>query len=485
MSRQAHFERMRAQPRWFFLALLPIAVGVLWLVIGWNAGIALGLLASVPGVVLTGSGASLLLWPGDRHITHYMSLAGAVSVLLALILGAGLGGAGALLLTAGGITSFLVAGRAALYQNPVPLDIPEPDASLKLSRKVAVDEALLAYFLSCATIPRGSKVARDAAELERLSDLVEQHRWADDPAPLHGTPGVPEHVKTRHMRAARQDFEWITFDSGYAPPEALPGIARWQAHRPNRRAGARVLRHAGGPRPWLMCVHGYRMGLPFIDFSLFNIRHLHHELGMNIIMPILPLHGPRKIARLSGGAFLDGPMADLFHAQSQTLWDLRRCLTWLRAAEDEPDIGVLGYSLGGYHAALLAAFEPALACVIAGIPLVDIPTVLWRHMPTLHLRNIETHGITRDWPSRIMAPVSPLYQPPVVPAGRRYLFAATGDQLVPPEQPLRLWYHWDQPSSHWYQGAHLSVRRELGASSFVDDALTESGLVPRVPQPGR
>ncbi len=467
---------MRTQPRWFFVALAPIIVGVLWLVIGWGSGVALGLLASVPGVVLAGSGASLLLWPGDRHITHYMSLAAIVGVLLALPLSIVVGWAGMLLLVAGGIVSFLVAGRAALYQNPVPLDIPEPEASLTLARKVAVDEAILAFFLSCATIPRGSAVARDAAELERLAGLVEQHGWADDPAPLHGRPGVPERVHSRRVRSARQNFEWVTFDSGYAPPEALPGVARWHAHQPNRRAGARVLRHTDGPRPWLMCVHGYRMGLPFIDFSLFNIRHLHHELGMNIIMPILPLHGPRKITHLSGGAFLDGPMADLFHAQSQALWDLRRCLAWLRATEDAPEIGVLGYSLGGYHAALLAAFEPALACVIGGIPLVDIPSVLWRHMPTVHLRYIEAHGITRDWVSRIMAPVSPLYQPPVVPAERRYLFAATGDQLVPPEQPLRLWHHWGQPASHWYQGAHLSVRRELGASSFVDRALAETGL---------
>jgi hypothetical protein len=76
-----------------------------------------------------------------------------------------------------------------------------------------------------------------------------------------------------------------------------------------------------------------------------------------------------------------------------------------------------------------------------------------------------------------MAPVSPLHLPPAVPHERRYIFAATADRLVDPEQPLRLWEHWGRPAMHWYHGSHLSVRQEAELLPFVEDALRRHGLI--------
>jgi len=467
---------LRPPPRWFFGSLVPLAAGLLWLIIGWNAAWPAAVLASVPGLVLIACGLALLLWPGDRYITHYLALVSPVGIVLAMLMIVWLGPVDSVLLVLAAIASFLTAGYAALLQQPLPAGVPVPDVRLSTLRKAATDEALLGFFVSCAHIPTGDEVARDAYELGRMRVLGGQ---PDGPASferLAAAPPAPEAARIRRRRAHGCDFEWLTFDSGFVPDPALPGSARWRAHRPNQRMAARVLRHPGGPRPWLICIHGYRMGIDALDSSLFGIRHMHDTLGMNLIMPILPLHGCRSIARITGGHFFDGPLVDLVHAQAQALWDIRRCLAWVHATQPGAQVGTLGYSLGGYNAALLASVEPSLACVIAGIPVVDIPATVWAHMPLVHQRYIESQGIDARQLSAMMAPVSPLSRRCAVPHERRYLFAATADQLVSPEQPLALWRHWEEPAMHWYHGSHLSVRQESGGRSFVERALAESGL---------
>jgi hypothetical protein len=467
---------MHAPPRWGASGLIPLAVGLLWMATGWSHEWIVAMLACVPGVPILACGTAMLLWPGDHQITHYLALSAIVSLVVAIVLVPWFGWM-TLALLVGGVACFLVAGRVATRQAVLAPGVPLPPLSLNICRKVATDEALLGLFITGARIPRGQAVVRDFEEIRALRDMAEAGEWAAAPATFHRAPPAPTDYRLRAARAGGSRFEWLDFDSGFMADPALPGAARWQAHGPNQRMSARILRHPGGPRPWLICIHGYRMGLNGLDLSLFRARRLHQKLGMNVAMPILPLHGTRRIARVTGGYFLDGPMADLIHAQAQGLWDLRRLKAWIAAEQPGAPIGALGYSLGGYHAALLAAFEADLACVIAGIPLTDIPAALWEHMPALHLRYIEAQGLSQPELSALMAPVSPLHLPPAVPHERRYIFAATADRLVDPEQPLRLWEHWGRPAMHWYHGSHLSVRQEAELLPFVEDALRRHGLI--------
>jgi hypothetical protein len=360
--------------------------------------------------------------------------------------------------------------------HPVPAGIARPRASLALLCKAATDDALLGFFVNCARVPRGAAADADRREIEMLAAIARERGWGQRPAQHHRAPEAPDCPRLRLARAARHDFEWLSFTSGFAIDPDLPGAARWAQHTRNRRMGARVLRHAKGEHPWLMCIHGYRMGVPALDFPLFEVAYWYRQ-GCNIIMPILPLHGVRRATRLSGGLFLDGPMVDLLHAESQALWDLRRCLAWIRADQRAARIGVLGFSLGGYNAALLADFEPDLACVIAGIPLADMPAALWHHIPGAHRFYLEANGITPHRVLDLLAPISPLHLAPQVTFERRFLFAATADQLVPPDQPLRLWEHWARPSMLWYHGSHLSVRQEPEVNRFIDQALRTTGLI--------
>lgn len=468
---------MRWQPRRFKTAAIVLAVGLLWLIAAWSANWVVAVLGTIPGVVLIAAGGGQLLWAGDRQLCYHMALAGPASSVLALILGYWLGPWAGPGLFVGGIASFIVAGWALRIQHPVPADVEPPTTHWRLLAKMATDAALLGFFINCARVPRGAAVDTDIAELEAIETVAKTRDWLAQPEQLHGPVETFEAPRIERARTLGIDYEWLTAASRYRPDAALPGIQRWQAHARNRTMAARILRHGDGiGRSWLLCVHGYRMGVAGLDFQLFDVGRLHRDLGMNLVMPILPLHGVRRATPLTGGLFLDGPLADLMHAQAQSLIDLRSCVAWIRAIDPAARIGVLGYSLGGYHAALLAAHEPDLACVIAGIPMTDIPATLWQHLPTAHADYLQAWGLSAAAIGARLAPVSPLVATPRVARERRFIFAATADQLIAPEQPLALWHHWDEPALQWYDGSHLSVRHEVDVGPFVERALAATGM---------
>jgi dienelactone hydrolase len=272
----------------------------------------------------------------------------------------------------------------------------------------------------------------------------------------------------------------MAFDSGYEPRADEPGRARWMSYAPTRSCHAWVLRHHGRARPWLICLHGFRMGWPTADLTAFRAAWLHGALGLNVVIPTLPLHGQRKVGARSGDGFLSAHVLDTVHAEAQAIWDLQRLIAWIRA-EGSDDIGVYGVSLGGYTTALLAGLEGGLSCAIAGMPAVCLPSLLEMHAPGQLLRSARKSGLIWDDVRRLLSVVAPLSVTPKVPHERRYMFAGAGDRLVPPDHVKRLWQHWDRPKMHWYSGSHLSFTWERAIAEFLHASLHEAGLLWRRP----
>lgn len=456
---------------WQWLALLPIATGLF--AIGQVEGFGTALFAGLPGVLVLSTGVSLLLLPGDPRTTSYMALASLFGVIFSVpMLFAGFFEAllAALLFAA----SFMIAGRVGLRSEPVPDGVPLPEQDLGMQFKAGVDEALIGYFVGSASVPSGEVAVRMCEEALRLGEALDARGWAEHPETYHSRPTAPKDVESHSERIYGQDYERLHFDSGYEPHAELPGAATWMTHLRNHRTAAWMLRHSGPARPWLICIHGYRMGMPWLDFSLFAPKLLHHRFGLNVLMPILPLHGPRRIGPRSGDQFLDGDLLDLLFAESQALWDLRRWLAWLRANEPSPRIGVYGISLGGYNTALLSAYEEGLDFAVAGIPVVDLAAALWRYIPPQHRRYFAGHGLDENRYREILRAVSPLRVLPKIAREHLHVFAGTGDRLVPVTHALALARHWERPVT-WYQGSHLSIRREREPRRVLEAAMLGAG----------
>ncbi|MGK2915440.1 MAG: alpha/beta hydrolase family protein [Porticoccaceae bacterium] len=355
-----------------------------------------------------------------------------------------------------------------------PDEIPRPEISLSNLVKVGVDEGLLTVLGSALTRPRlptpGMR-QRAREELEETLSIFNANGWIDNPETYHRQP--PELTKTKFKRETSWGirYEHMTFESDFEPRLGEPGRFRWLGYEPNHTAHAWVLRHAGTPRPWMICIHGYRMGSPWMDLPAFRAERLHRQRGINVLNYVLPLHGPHKIGARSGDGLLQAGYVNFIHAEAQAIWDLRRILDWLKKDQQAPAVGAYGLSLGGFTTALFAGLAPGLACAIAGVPPADITRASRRLGGRGLLYFLEMKGMPWGDAERASRVVSPLAFSPKLAKERRYIFAGLLDRLAVPREPYDLWEHWERPTIDWYPGNHVTFPIESSVQSLVDDAI--------------
>ncbi|MFN8036371.1 MAG: hypothetical protein U0V73_10590 [Acidimicrobiia bacterium] len=365
--------------------------------------------------------------------------------------------------------------RAALAGLVTVPSIPDVAPDLGLAAQAMIDELILA-------VARLSHRPREAEEMHRIEREVNEalrlygrEGWLDEPAAYHGDPPPPAAPRIRGARTLSLGYEVLSFESGYAPHPDEPGRDRYLADQANATAYAWVLRH-DEPRPWIVCVHGAGMGLPFADLHIFRAEWLHRVLGLNVAMPIQARHGPRRAGSPFGVGFPADDLMDNVHAVAQSVWDIRRVLAWIREQGDER-IGVQGLSLGGYTTALLAGLDEDLACVIVGVPAIDLADLMDRHV-SARFRSHEGYeniGALARSANRV---VSPLAIAPLVPRDRRFIYAGLADRMVHPlRQVHALWEHWDEPAINWFRGSHVGFFLSRPVHDFLGDALRRSGLV--------
>ncbi len=356
-------------------------------------------------------------------------------------------------------------------------EAPELRPGWRLHTKRALDEFFLATEIASASMVSTRDRRRLIDEFEDAVSMYSARGWLDDPSGYHLEPEAPTHFSLGRRSTSLLEYRHLQFESGYEPHLGEPGRERWLDHQANRSAHAWLLEHPGPPRAWLVCVPGYRMGSPMADFVGFKPRWLHKTLGLNVAIPVLPLHGPRREGRRGGDGFLTGDFLDTIHAQSQAIWDIRKLLAHLREEREASRVGVYGVSLGGYTTALLAGHDDDLACAIAGAPATDFVRLLKRHIPSVAVRILQAAGISMTTLEEMMRVISPLHIEPRVARERRYLFAGNADSLVTPDHAVDLWNHWERPRIDWYHGSHVSFLWEPTVTGLVRDAVRESGLL--------
>lgn len=355
---------------------------------------------------------------------------------------------------------------------PGPGPVARPTAAVVA--QVAVDECVLAVMNNPSRVPERHQIAEVADEIAEARSLFARRGWLRDPIGYHVDPTPLARPAVSDGRWLGHRFERVVFESGYEPHPGEPGRERWLSYEPNRLAHGWVMRHKDGSRPWLVCIHGFGTGRPWMDFPAFRAAYLHHELGLNLLFPVLPLHGPRNIGGLPGGAFMSHDLMNVVHGMAQSVWDIRRMLTWVQ--EQAPSaVGVYGISLGSYVASLLAGVEADLDCVVAGVPVCDLPS-LYLHHSNERFRRRGGDVLTGAAAADVLSVVSPLTLEPRLAWDRRFLFAGLVDRMATPTQARRLWEHWERPRIAWYDGNHVGFMWSRDVGELLSGALATSGL---------
>jgi dienelactone hydrolase len=463
---------MARRPETWLIAL----AGVAWFACGAAGGVAGILAATVPGALLLTSVTGTLLFPGDRLIPR----AGATGALVGLVFAVPLllfAPLTALLLGVLSAGAGIAAARLAAEDMELPTGHSAPDLNLQVSAEIALDECVLGSLTMLMGVYNHPIQSRVGEELEETLDWLRAGGWMDDPASFHEPPPPLGPVAVATARTAGLDYEVMHYASEFEPRRGAPGRDRWLGYENNRNSEVRIIR-APRSREWLICIHGLAMGRTWLDLRAMAANWLHRR-GVNLAFPVLPLHGSRAINSIASGAgFLAGDVCNSLHALTQTAWDIRRLIGWLRD-EGAERIGLLGLSLGGYSTALVASLEDDLDCVIAGIPAAEFGELICYHASGRALALAAEAAITPERLTAALTPVAPLMLTPRIARDRRFMFGALADRFVPPPQVEALWRHWEEPEITWYPGGHLGFRFHSPVRELVGRALGATLSRPR------
>ncbi len=356
-------------------------------------------------------------------------------------------------------------------------DVPTPEPSVGLAVGLAVDSLVTLPVGLLASTGTTSAYRRSSDELDAAVTLYDALGWLEAPLRRHLPPPPLTDPDLAPGRAA--GLETLRFPSGWAPQEDEPGRERWQSFEDNRRVPVTLLRHGDRPRPWLIAVHGQGMGRPS-DVRMLGVRRLHHQLGVNVAMPVLPLHGARAAGLTPERQFVSNLyLLNNVLGLSQAVWDLRRLLTWLHEVEEAPAVGVLGVSLGAYVGSLLSTLVDDLACVVAVVPTSDLAESLRAAEPVVTSKRRLHRALHDERSDAVHRLVSPLAGPCLVPRDRRFIVAGQVDQIAPPAGAAALWRHWERPSIEWRARGHVTTFRSEEYDVHIAAVLTAAGLSTR------
>jgi hypothetical protein len=359
------------------------------------------------------------------------------------------------------------------FLNPRHWTPKQAHIALEQGGQALFDEAIMVGFRVARTRRSTRRLQQIIDEAQAALQVYDKAGWLDEPElayPAQAAPS-PDEVTIHEESLRGLKYEHIEFPSGYQPHPDDPSSSRWLGLPANNQAHAWVLRHPE-PRPWVVGVHGAEMGRPIVDFMLFRARWMHEKLGLNVALPILPLHGPRA----GGGHFPSEVVAHNVHGVLQAVADVRRTMAWIRQEQPGAEIGIHGISLGGHVTAIVASLEEDLACAIVGVAPMDLVLLLERHHGTGHGRDLRVQNF--DLGAQLGQMTTPLRMQPKLPRERRYFYAGVVDRLVDfSEHQAPMIAHWDYPTTLVYNGGHVGIGMSKELPPFVARALGESGLL--------
>lgn len=340
----------------------------------------------------------------------------------------------------------------------------------------AVDRAVVAAMQARAAPQRARAEALSHAErLEALASVAAAYgepSLLEDPTRFFAPPPEPS-MRLREVRPGVWDAEW---PSAFEP--FLADVAeRYMARIENRTARARLFLGPGKRRSAVIAVHGYMGGYFMLEEPQWPIAWLLRR-GLDVALPVLPLHGLRAGARRGPPAFPSADPRLTNEGFRQAVTDIVSLVRFFRARGAER-VGVMGVSLGGYTSALVATVSREIDFVMPMIPLASIADFAREQGRLGEGSQAEAQHAALERANWV---VSPLARPLSIPASRALVVGAEYDRITPQRHAARIAGHFacelvNIPGGHLVQVGRSDAFRRLGSM------LEREGII--APRPRR
>ena len=333
----------------------------------------------------------------------------------------------------------------------------------------AVDRAATLAVQARNNVRRSSSTSQVDAEqrftlLQGFADSYPDSTGADFFLPPRRISPVARELPNELGFTQALDLSWA---SDYQP--FFPALAeRYGRTTENHAAGVRFLT-SGPPRPVAILIHGYMAGNYQVEQRVWPLQRLLRS-GYDVALFTLPFHGVRANPTRRGAPEFPGSDPRFSNEGfRQVILDLRNFVRWLRE-RGHAEIGVMGMSLGGYTAALLATVEAELSFCVPVIPLASLADFAREQgelspAPEVAARE---HALLE----RLYRLASPLDRKPLIVPARTLVVAAKADRITPVAHARKLAAHFGAQLVSWH-GGHLLQLGRNAAFRRVETLLRE------------
>lgn len=307
-------------------------------------------------------------------------------------------------------------------------------------------------------------------DLTAFASSDDYRAYRRTPSDLFPAPGRID-VKKRWLAPHRVGFAEWSWQSLH--PLIFRDIKHeYRSHRDNQTGLLRTLNLRIKDKPMAILVNGFSSGHHLMERVAWPMREF-HRLGIGVSLFALPFHGPR------GHAFPpEWPQQDTaftIEGFRQAIWDLQIAIRAMRDA-GASHVGVVGMSLGGYTASLLATVTSNVDFVLSYIPICSVPDVM--NDNDLVPGSGDIQRTLYEGYREQLVPITPVCRMPKVEPERVSIISGEFDRLATMTHGRRLAEHFGTELLT-FPGGHIVQNRRAQAFRQSLEGFQKKGVLPR------